>query len=115
MNKQGAEDNNTLTMNYGLLKDIERIADHYSSIAQTRMPKEAQGFLTQARAQLRMVYELFYSYDHAKAGKLLKELKQLDSSAEKLLRGKSPLAVHHIAGIIQMLNEMSWAVCARSM
>jgi phosphate uptake regulator len=113
LNKQGAEDNHSITMNYSMLKDIERIADHYSDIARLAVPKEAQDLLGSAREQLRAVYEIFYSYDNAKAAKFLKETKQLEASAEKALKNKSPAVAHHIASIIQMLNEMSWAVCAR--
>ncbi|MEM4242832.1 MAG: AbrB/MazE/SpoVT family DNA-binding domain-containing protein [Candidatus Woesearchaeota archaeon] len=113
LNKQGAGENHEITMHYSLLKDIERIADSYAILAKSKIPRQVQVLLSQARTQLRAVYDLFYSYDHTRVANFLKELKQLDSSAEKMLREKSFVAVHHIAGIIKMLNEMSWAVCSR--
>jgi phosphate uptake regulator len=114
LNKHGTDDIANTTLNYGFLKDIERIADHYVDITQTKVSKELVSMLGETRAQLRTIYELFYEFDQTKAGKFLEKLKQLNPSVTALLRTKNPVAAHHIAGITQMLNEMSWAVCAKS-
>lgn len=114
LNKQGMDDTSAVTMNYGLLKDIERIADNYSELAQAKITKDTAAMLGEIRIQLRALYELYYSFDQAKAAKLIEKSRQLEESAKSLLKSKNPVAAHHIAGIAQMLNEMSWAVCARS-
>lgn len=114
LNKQGMDDTAATTMNYGILKDIERMADHYAALAESKTPRNAASILGESRAQLRVLYELYYSFDHAKAGRYIEKAKQLEESAKPLLKSKNPLAAHHIMGIIRLLNEMSWAVCARS-
>ncbi len=115
LNKQGADDVAGITHSYSILKDIERIADNYAGIAQTKAPKEVANALCDANEELRAVYELYYSFDSTKAAKTLERLKQLDSSAKALMRTKNPASAHHLASIIQLIDEMSWAVMANSM
>ncbi|MEM2915900.1 MAG: hypothetical protein QXT19_00875 [Candidatus Woesearchaeota archaeon] len=115
LNKQGADDVAGITYSYSILKDIERIADSYIGIAQAKAPKDIVNALGDARAELRSLYELYYSFDSAKAAKTIERLKCLNASARALLRSKNPVVAHHLASIIQMLDEMSWAVCANAM
>ncbi len=115
LNKQGADDVASITYSYSILKDIERIADLYAEIAKSKTPKEIANALCDVNVELRALYELYYSFDSAKAGKLLERLKQLDSSAKAILRSKNNTSAHHLASIIQLINEMSWAVLANSM
>ncbi len=61
------------------------------------------------------MYELYYSFDSAKAAKTIESLKALEVSAQKMLRSKNPAAAHHATSIISILKEMSWAVCSHSL
>ncbi len=115
LNKQGADDVASMTRSYEILNDVERIADNYAEIAQTKAPKEVANTLGDVSAELRNIYELYYAFDSAKAAKMLERLKQLDNSAKSLLRTKNPAAAHHLTSIIRLLDEMSWAVLANSM
>jgi phosphate uptake regulator len=115
LNKQGIGDISATTHSYGLLKDMEHIADHYLALSSSKSSRDAAALLAETHAHLRQMYELYYSFDSAKAAKTIESLRVLEASAQKLLRSKNPSAAHHAAGIISILKEMSWAVCSHSL
>jgi phosphate uptake regulator len=115
LNKQGIGDISATTHSYGLLKDIERAADHYRALSSSKSSRDARALLVETHAHLRQMYELYYSFDSAKAAKTIESLKALEFSAQKMLKSKNPAAAHHAASIISILKEMSWAVCSHSL
>lgn len=115
LNKQGIGDTSATTHAYGLLKDIERIADQYLALSSSKASRDARALLAETHAHLRQMYELYYSFDSARAAKAIESLKALESSAQKMLKSKNPAAAHHAASIIHLLKEMSWAVCSHSL
>lgn len=114
LNKHGAADIPTTTMLYGVLKEIEHVADHYSELVHAPINKELLPVLSETKAQLRDLYELFYNFDKERASSWLVKIKNAETAARSVLN-KNPLATHHVLAIIQTLNEMSWPVYAKAL
>lgn len=114
LNKHGATDIAQTTLLYGLLKDLERIADQYVEITRVTFPKNFLPALADTHKLLRALYELFYDYDTKKSEETLEKLKHLKNHSQILLKERHAAAAHHIATIAGMLNEMSWTIYARS-
>jgi phosphate uptake regulator len=114
LNKHGASDIARTTLLYSLLRDIERAGDQYSTMPEITVPKELLPALSGTRALLRMLYELFYQPDAAKADEFLEKLSLLGNNMKILLKNtRHAAAAHRIMTITELLGEMSWAVYAK--
>ncbi len=113
LNKQGMADVASTTQMYGVLKDIERIADQYFELAKTKIPPNFVNTLKEIRSQLRILYELFYAFDPKKAEQCLEKTNQIDQTIKKLMKNK-PLVSHHLASIVKLMDEMSWSVYSKA-
>ena len=111
LNKHGAPDLAETTRSYSLLKDLERIADQYTELAQHSL-KNLLPALTNTHALLRTLYELFYAFNHTKAEQFIEHAQYAEKAATALLNNKKTAAAYHLAGIARTLNEMSWSVTA---
>jgi phosphate uptake regulator len=110
LNKHGLEDIPATTYTYSLLKDIERLADTYSELSQSKAAR-IQPLLADIRKALRELYELTYSNDPSRTAKIITDIQKLKRAA--VSSAYPPAATAQAQAIVRILDEMLWSVVGR--
>ncbi|MFH1770734.1 MAG: phosphate uptake regulator PhoU [archaeon] len=115
LNKKGHKDHNKTQFYYVIIRDLEKIADHYEKMSTYMMEnsfvpgKETMELYREANEFFSRFHKLFYKFDKENASKFQKKKKELGKRAEKLMgtvERKELYLIYNLASLVKMTGNL---------